>query len=1141
MKSFADQYSERCFEYLEQIADRLSRESDWADLAEESKVLTEELKQPPKIVIAGKYNAGKSTFINALLQDNILPTNVIRETLTQNWLQYGTKPGLEIVFKNGDPSRKIECGKDQICQELKKIGSDISDKIDHVRIHYPSKWLKNFTIIDTPGFDFNKKDDQVSLRILDKADLLIWLILAEKFDRKEYRDLTQLLSKAEKGQLEKLQSTGQGELRVLGLVNYIDTLDEKGQIQDIIERIKKFNIFDQIYPISAKWAVEAEFKNEADTTYFSSGFPDVMDWLEENVFDAHEGWKNKRIRWKIRLFKDKINDRLRKIEKDLSTAGKDSFSVLKSEIFAMNDKLISGRTDMEIKPIDEELGKLKEQYITNKAYCLAAINKAHWSAGTSRASTSFEKVSIFKKQIINILEYTRNLLQLNQNLSGKADSTHYRILDRKIKELKEMSFTIGMFGGFSSGKSTLLNKLLGIDLLPVDEDRCTSVQTILKKSDVDNPKNTLVIDWKPRKDVEKEIRHLLSNFGLQKQPFDTEDQAEQLIAELQKMKTRKLEEEKREAKKQLLPLLKSYPAYEKIKDEYNNIQHAETIKKVVRDEAYTCFMNRTLYYIDHPILENIELVDSPGIGSRNRTHAALAKDLMKQAHAAILMTEATTPFERKEEIEFLNEMLDEKILGEESSKKLFVLANKIDSSKRQSEELIETINKKFDEEFEGDLTTNNIYPISAEFGNNLEVFYDSLTRFLHEEKDKSFIEQISRIPETYLNSIISDLQIEEKELQETLESVENQITNFQNDRNELRTKLLKGLSEFNKIEQNASKSISENGLGIDDELDKIGKNISQWYRDENKPYYDRLYKAFRKYDEKTYNKERLQEEINLILGKQLVEKIFKDTASITINVLKPKLEKAQNVFLENLQNQFELAFERYYCYTSIKIDSLDAIDAKSTLPGFGYGVLGAGLFGAGALALSYFGIFAFPPLWPVALITGPLLGAVSGKFIKQHPVDRACKVWGTFSKHFNHPYYVKGKKQESIKSFIKSEIIKNVVSKNIQKIKKDNETLVNNLLHKIDNDLQIKWQEKRRNQGNISIIRGNQRLLLNEIEQIKTDYDKLKSEMDKWYSTQQANTPTNTQHPIPAENKSNNKINPKPPALPTPGRAPARA
>jgi GTP-binding protein EngB required for normal cell division len=105
------------------------------------------LREPVRIAVAGRVNAGKSTLVNALVGQLVAPTDVSECTKMVTWYRYGSPQRLEIVLRDGTRRR----------ERLGPGGSIPSGLgIKHQDVHYLEVWLANetlrsMTLIDTPG------------------------------------------------------------------------------------------------------------------------------------------------------------------------------------------------------------------------------------------------------------------------------------------------------------------------------------------------------------------------------------------------------------------------------------------------------------------------------------------------------------------------------------------------------------------------------------------------------------------------------------------------------------------------------------------------------------------------------------------------------------------------------------------------------------------------------------------------------------------------------------------------------------------------------------------------------------------------------------------------------------------------------
>jgi ribosome biogenesis GTPase A len=102
------------------------------------------------LAVLGQFKRGKTTFINALLGEEILPTGVLPLTSIITLIRFGATKRAEVVFLD-----KRRCAIDTT--ELRQYVSESENarnekKVHHVELVYPSSFLKNgIVLIDTPG------------------------------------------------------------------------------------------------------------------------------------------------------------------------------------------------------------------------------------------------------------------------------------------------------------------------------------------------------------------------------------------------------------------------------------------------------------------------------------------------------------------------------------------------------------------------------------------------------------------------------------------------------------------------------------------------------------------------------------------------------------------------------------------------------------------------------------------------------------------------------------------------------------------------------------------------------------------------------------------------------------------------------
>ena len=99
---------------------QLRKKIDWKDSSKSATI--QQLAQPFlngyfTIAIAGKMSAGKSTFINSLIGENLLPTGHFQTTSSITWIVSSKDRSMEVTFADG---KKLTY-KNHFAEELRKL------------------------------------------------------------------------------------------------------------------------------------------------------------------------------------------------------------------------------------------------------------------------------------------------------------------------------------------------------------------------------------------------------------------------------------------------------------------------------------------------------------------------------------------------------------------------------------------------------------------------------------------------------------------------------------------------------------------------------------------------------------------------------------------------------------------------------------------------------------------------------------------------------------------------------------------------------------------------------------------------------------------------------------------------------------
>ena len=112
-------------------------------------VCAHRLYQPVRVALAGSLKAGKSTLLNALVGQDIAPTDATECTRVVTWYRNGRSPS---VTAHVDDGRAVGIPVTRIDGRLGfDFGRLTADRVDRLDVEWPARALQSTTIVDTPG------------------------------------------------------------------------------------------------------------------------------------------------------------------------------------------------------------------------------------------------------------------------------------------------------------------------------------------------------------------------------------------------------------------------------------------------------------------------------------------------------------------------------------------------------------------------------------------------------------------------------------------------------------------------------------------------------------------------------------------------------------------------------------------------------------------------------------------------------------------------------------------------------------------------------------------------------------------------------------------------------------------------------
>jgi Dynamin family len=227
--------------------------------------LAGQVDQPCVVAVVGRVKAGKSTFINALLGEDLAKVGVTETTATINYFRYGqTNPARPVRchWQNGSVSEEDRSFLDGLqgndTETLRRANG-----IKHLEYHLLNPYLENVVLVDTPGTSavvdehvqrtaeflalrgqLRERQNQDTRKLGSEADAVIYLVgqvarVADQAFLDEFREVTGGRSRA---------------LNAVGVLAKIDLhpeiLSRRHELSDKIAQQLKTSL-NAVVPISA--------------------------------------------------------------------------------------------------------------------------------------------------------------------------------------------------------------------------------------------------------------------------------------------------------------------------------------------------------------------------------------------------------------------------------------------------------------------------------------------------------------------------------------------------------------------------------------------------------------------------------------------------------------------------------------------------------------------------------------------------------------------------------------------------------------------------------------------------------------------------------------------------------------------------
>ncbi len=234
--------------------------------------LAEKIRQSAfYLVVLGEFKRGKSTLINAMLKDNLLPTAVVPLTSIVTMITYGPEEKIMVRFKDG---RTETIARRALADYVTEKGNPDNVKgVDRVEITYPAEPLRGGVhLIDTPGVgSIFESNTQATYDFLPKVDAALFMFTVD--------------APISQSELNFLQTVRQYVTKIFFIQNKIDHVDPHDReeslefsrkvLQDVLGDVEV-----RLLPLSAKLALEGRLKEDPEKIS-QSYFPQLENILTD--------------------------------------------------------------------------------------------------------------------------------------------------------------------------------------------------------------------------------------------------------------------------------------------------------------------------------------------------------------------------------------------------------------------------------------------------------------------------------------------------------------------------------------------------------------------------------------------------------------------------------------------------------------------------------------------------------------------------------------------------------------------------------------------------------------------------------------------------------------------------------------------